>query len=179
MRLIFFGKDKRGGIPDVIFGGAYLLKVAVTLIIAIFVWLGFRAAMEASVSGASSETLILSILTTLTNAYYSMDFLFPFVVGGLLLISTLFAYKTGSNIFLGIMSFVFWVIALVLSFLFVNVYLTVTDEFPAIYAAMPIMDTIMANLHFFTLAWLVIITIVMFRKNNKEDTDSIDRRLYG
>lgn len=171
--------DKRGSLQDVIFGGAYMLKIAVTIVICIFIWLAFQTAMNASISGSSSESLIISVMNTLTNAYYSMDYLFPFVIGGLLIISTIFAYKTGSNIMLGIISFIFWIIAAVLSILFVNVYLTVTNEFPTIYAAFPIMDTIMSNLHFFTLGWLAIVTLVMFRKNNREDTSSVSSRFYG
>lgn len=177
----FTGKpmNKRGSMTDVIFGGAYLLKVAITIIICMFIWLSFQALMIDTVQGKPGELTITSVMSTLTSAYYSMDYLFPFIVGGLLLISTVFAYKTGSNILLGAISFIFWVVALILSALFVNVYLTVTDEFPTIYAAFPVMDIIMSNLHFFTLGWLTIITLVMFRKNNKEDSSQMDARFYG
>lgn len=172
--------NKKGSITDVIFGGAYLLKVAVTIIIMIFVWISFTALMTETVQGKESESVITSVMATLTSAYYSMDYLFPFIVGGLLLISTVFAFKTGSNILLGAISFIFWIIAVVMSILFVNVYLTVTDQFPAIYAAFPIMDIIMSNLHFFTLGWLAIITLVMFRKNNKEDASGqMNASFYG
>jgi hypothetical protein len=43
------------------------------------------------------------------------------------------------------------------------------------------MDVIMTNLHWFTLAWLAVITAVMFRKNNAEDdaTSKIQGRFYG
>ena len=175
-----FPKNKRGSIPDVIFGGAYLLKVSVTIILCIFIWISFQNLMANTVAGTSSETVIDSVMDTLTAAYYSMDYLFPFVVGGLLIISTVFAFKTGSNILLGAISFLFWIIAVILSALFVNVYLAVSAEFPTIYAAFPIMDIIMSNLHFFTLGWLAIITLVMFRKNNKEDTSApLQSSFYG
>lgn len=175
-------KDKKGSLVDVIFGGAYFLKVAVTILIAIFIWISFQAIMETTVAGTSSETVITSVMTTLRNAYYSMDYLFPLIVGGLLLVSTLFAYKTGANIIYGVLSIVIWIIAVVLSVLFVNVYIAVSAEFPTIYAAFKIMDLIMSNLHFVTLGWLAIITIVMFRKDNKEDdasAGSIQKRFYG
>lgn len=172
--------NKKGSIPDVIFGGAYLLKIAVTIILMIFVWISFTALMTETVEGEPSESVITSVMATLTSAYYSMDYLFPFIVGGLLLISTIFAYRTGSNILLGAISFLFWIIAVIMSVLFVNVYLTVTDQFPEIYAAFPIMDIIMSNLHFFTLGWLAILTLVMFRKNNKEDAGSqMNASYYG
>lgn len=172
-------RDKRGSLPDVIFGGSYLLRISITIILCIFIWLSFKNIMTTTIIGAPSESILNSVMTTLTNAYYSMDYMFPFVVGGLLLISTVFAYKTGSNILLGAISFIFWVIALILSALFVNVYLTVTDQFPSIYVGFPVMDIIMSNLHFFTLGWLVVLTLVMFRKNNKEDTSQVESRFYA
>jgi len=172
-------KNKKGSIQDVIFGGAYLLKVAITILIAIFVWLAFQTLMAETIVGAPSEGVITAVMATLTSAYFSMDYLFPLIVGGLLLVSTVFAYKTGANVLLAIISFILWIISVVLSILFVNVYLTVSNEFPTIYAAFPIMDIIMSNLHFFTLGWLAIITLVMFRKNNKEDTSNMDARFYG
>jgi len=135
--------------------------------------------MTDQIAGTTSETVLTSVMATLTSAYFSMDYLFPFIVGGLLIISTVFAYKTGSNILLGAISFVLWIVTVILSAVFVNVYLTITEEFPTIYAAFPIMDIIMSNLHFFSLGWLAIITLVMFRKNNKEDTSSMDERFYG
>lgn len=172
--------NKRGSLVDVIFGGAYLLKISVTILICVFVWIAFQGLMQSTVAGSSSESIVDSVMTTLTASYRSMDYLFPFIVGGLLLISTIFAYKTGANILLGAISLVLWVVAVILAALFVNVYLAVSGEFPAIYASFPIMDIIMSNMHYFTLGWLAIITLVMFRKNNKEDTAApLQSSFYG
>lgn len=174
--------NKKGSLQDVIFGGAYLLKVAVTIVIMMFIWISFQALMAETIEGKPSESVITSVMATLTSAYYSMDYLFPFLVGGLLLISTIFAYRTGANILLGAISFIIWIIAVILAALFVNVYLAVTDQFPLIYAAFPVMDIIMSNLHFFSLGWLAIITLVMFRKNNKEDSSGqsqMNASFYG
>lgn len=180
MTLKFTGNmNKKGSLVDVIFGGAYLLKVAVTIVLVMFIWISFQALMAETVAGKPSEGVIDSVMATLTSAYYSMDYLFPFIIGGLLLISTIFAYRTGSNILLGAISLILWVVAVILAALFVNVYITVTNEFPAIYAAFPIMDVIMSNLHLFTLGWLAIITLVMFRKNNKEDSSGMNTSYYG
>ena len=64
--------------------------------------------------------------------------------------------------------------------LFTNVYLAVSDEFPTIYAAMPIMDIIMVNLRWVALFWIAIISAVMFRKTNAEDAISQSQgRFYG
>jgi hypothetical protein len=183
MKSIFFGKNKKGSLSDTIFGGAYLLKTAVVILLMVFIWITFQSIMADTVAGTSGESTIDSVMDVLTNAYYSMDYLFPLIVGGLLIISTLFAFKTGANIIYGIISFILWIIAMILSVVFVNVYIVVSSEFPTIYAAMPVMDFIMSNLHFFTLGWLAIVTIVMFRKNNREDNGSnetgLEARFYG
>jgi len=183
MKLIFFGKNKKGSLADTIFGGAFLLKTAVVILLMVFIWISFQSLMADTVAGTASESTLDSVMSTLTNAYYSMDYLFPLIVGGLLLVSTLFAFKTGANIIYGIISFILWIIAMVLSVVFVNVYIAVSSEFPTIYAAMPVMDFIMSNLHLVTLGWLAIVTIAMFRKNNAEDNGSTDTgleaRFYG
>jgi hypothetical protein len=171
---------KKASLVDPIFSGAYILKVAVTILICLFVWVSFQTLMTSQIAGTSSETVLTGVMSTLRNAYFSMDYMFPVFVGGLLIVSTIFAFKTGSNIIWGMFAIVLWAIALLMSALFVNVYLSVSDQFPAIYAEMPVMDIIMSNLHWFTLFWLVIITVVMFRKNNVEDESSeISRRAYG
>lgn len=173
-------KNKKGSLLDPIFSGAYILKVSVTILICLFVWISFQSLMEIQIIGTPSESTLTNVLNNLETTYFSMDYLFPFFVGGLLIVSTIFAYKTGSNILWGMFSIIFWGIALLMSALFVNVYLAVSDQFPLIYAEMPVMDIIMSNLHWFTLFWLVIISAVMFRKNNVEDESSeISKRAYG
>lgn len=174
-------KNKKASLLDPIFSGAYILKVAATILICVFVWLSFQTLMIQQIQGAPSETILTSVMSSLTSAYYSMDYMFPFVVGGLLIVSTIFAFKTGANIVWGIISIIIWAVALLMSALFVNVYLAVSDQFPSIYAQFPVMDVIMTNLHWFTLFWLAIISAVMFRKNNIEDdaTGGAQARFYG
>ena len=174
-------KDKRGSLVDPIFGGAYILKVALTILIAVFIWFSFQTAMVEVIPGQPSETTLTEVMATLSDIYLSMDYLFPLVVGGLLIVSTIFAYKTGSNIILGFFAILFWSIALLMAALFVNVYLAVSAEFPAMYIQYPIMDLIMINLLWMVLFWVAIITAVMFRKNNVEDDASskVTGSFYG
>jgi len=174
-------QNKKGSLVDPIFSGAYILKIAITILIAVFVWFSFQTLMADQIIGSPSESILTNVMNNLSASYLSMDYMFPFIVGGLLLVSTIFAFKTGANIIWAWISIIIWVIALLLSALFVNVYLTISDEFPTIYTQFPIMDVIMTNLHWFTLAWLAVITAVMFRKNNAEDdaTSKIQGRFYG
>lgn len=173
--------NKKGSLVDPIFSGAYILKVAITILICVFIWLAFQTLMLEQIQGAPSETILTQVMSSLTSAYYSMDYMFPFIVGGLLIVSTLFAFKTGANIIWGILSIILWCVALLMSAVFQNVYLSVSDEFPTIYAAFPVMDVIMTNLIWITLFWLAIISAVMFRKNNTEDdaTGGAQARFYG
>lgn len=172
--------NKKASLVDPIFSGAYILKIALTILICLFVWVSFQTLMQETIVGKSSEAVLTSTMQTLRSAYYGMDYLFPLIVGGLLIVSTIFAFKTGSNIIWGMFAILFWAIALLMSALFVNVYLAASEQFPAIYAEMPVMDIIMSNLHWFTLFWLGLLSAVMFRKNNIEDESSeISRRAYG
>jgi hypothetical protein len=172
-------KNKRGSLVDPIFSGAYILKVAITILICLFVWGSFQVLMTAQIQGHASETILAQVMGTLRAAYFGMDYLFPLLIGGLLIVSTIFAYKTGSNFVWGMFALLLWAIALLMAAMFVNVYLAVSSEFPDIYAAMPVMDIIMRNLVWFTLFWIAIISAVMFRKNNVEDESTGQGRFYG
>jgi hypothetical protein len=161
--------NKRGSLADVIFGSAWLLKIAMTILICLFVWVSFNTVMTGTIVGLPVESELNAVMTTLTNAYFSMDYVFPFIVGGLLLVSSILAYKTGANYILAFFSIILWCIALLLSALFVNIYITASAQFPTIYADLPIMDVIMTNLHWIVLFWLAILSILLFRKNNAEE----------
>jgi len=91
-------QDKRGSLTDPIFSGAFILKIALTVIIAFIVWAGFEQVMTSVISGTPQESVLTPIISTLSSAYTSIDFMFPFLVGGLILVSTIFAFKTGANI---------------------------------------------------------------------------------
>jgi hypothetical protein len=172
--------DKRGSVVDPILSSAYILKIAVTIFICLTVWVSFQAVMSSIVSGKSSETVINSALSILTEAYFSFDYMFPLIVGGLMLISIIFAFKTGTNIIWGILSIIVWGITILLATVFTNVYISVSNQFPILVASMSIMDMIMINLRWIVLFWLAIICAVMFRKNNQEDEASeMSRRVYG
>lgn len=172
--------NKKGSLMDPILSGAYILKVVITIFIALAIWFGFQTAMGEAIAGTSSESLLTPIMTSLTSAYTSIDYMFPFLVGGLLTISMIFAFKTGANFIWAIVSILFWALAVLFATVFTNVYIAVSNEFPTIYAQMPIMDIIMLNMRWLALGWIAAITAVMFRKNNVEDEASeIQRRAYG
>lgn len=172
--------DKRGSLVDPIFSSAYILKIVVTIFIGITVWISFQGVMSSVIIGSPSQTILTNVMNALESAYFSIDYVFPFLIGGLMLVSIIFAFKTGTNIIWGILSIITWALALLMATVFTNVYLAVSAEFPTIYTQMPIMDMIMLNLRWVVLFWIAAISAVMFRKNEAEDAASqVQRRFYG
>ncbi|MCK9430227.1 MAG: hypothetical protein M0R17_09510 [Candidatus Omnitrophica bacterium] len=175
-----FIRNKRGSLVDPIFSSAYILKIVIVILIALVIWTEFSNVMSTIISGTSSESVLTPVISMLTNAYLSMDYMFPILVGGLIIVSTIFAFKTGANIAWGILSIILWALAWLLATVFTNVYISITNEFPLIYVQFPIMDAIMMNMRWVVLAWIAVISAVMFRKNNQEDEYSeAQRRAYG
>jgi hypothetical protein len=173
-------KNKRGSLLDPIFSGAYILKIVLTIFICLVIWVGFSDIMSELITGTPSESVIEPVIESLSDAYFSIDYMFPFIVGGLMVISLIFAFKTGANYVWGIISILFWVIAVLFATVFTNVYLKISEQFPAIYVEMPIMDIIMLEQRWVALLWITVISAVMFRKDNNEDESSeIARRAYG
>jgi hypothetical protein len=172
-------KDKRGSLTDPIFSSAYILKIVVTIFIMIIIWGGFQQVMSASIAGKPVETILTPIINNLSNAYFSIDYMFPFLVGALIIVSTIFAFKTGANIAWGILSIIFWAIAWLMATVFTNVYIAVSNNFPTVVVQFPVMDAIMMDMRWVALAWIAIISLVMFRKSNAEDEASdMQRRIY-
>jgi hypothetical protein len=163
-------KNKKGSVYDPILSSAYLVKIAATILICFLIWTSFQSNMLITLSGSSQLPLLTSVMDQLKTAYLSLDFVFPFLVGGLMIVSLIFAFKTGSNIVWGMLSFIVWGVTILLATVFQNVYLSISNEFPAIYSQYPIMDLIMTNLRTVVFFWIIAITAVMFRKNENEDT---------
>ncbi len=184
MKLNTFGnkllQDKKGSLLDPILGASFILKITITIFIALVIWVGFSDVMTEVISGTHAESILDPVITTLSASYFSMDYMFPFLVGGLMIVSLVFAFKTGTGYVWGIISIIFWAITVLFATVFTNVYLMVSNEFPTLYVQMPIMDAIMLSLRWVALAWIAVISAVMFRKDNKEDEASeISRRVYG
>jgi hypothetical protein len=184
MKLNTFGirmfKDKRGSLLDPILSGAYILKTVIVIFICLVIWTGFADVMTEVITGTASESVLDPIITSLTTVYYSFDYMFPFFVGALIVISTIFAFKTGANYAWGIVSIFFWALSVLFGTVFTNTYIMISSEFPNIYANMPIMDAIMLYMKWIALVWIAVISAVMFRKDNREDEASeLSRRAYG
>ena len=176
--MLFKKKNKRGSVIEPITNSAYLLALVMTIIIALYVWFSFSDTFSLSIAGSSSEALLTPILQDLTNIYISMDYVVPVLVIGLVILSSILAYKSGANVFLAIMAFIVWLLAMLFSATFTNVYLQFKDNFSTVVTHTPFIDLIFTNLKWIVLGWLAIITFLTFRKDNKEDDATAAQRAY-
>lgn len=170
MKLISVGKmNKKGSIIDPILTGAYILAIGVTILISLYIWVNFQSTMVTTVAGQPIESFIVEIMDDLRTTFFYLDYLMPLLVGGLLIVSVILAYKTGASGVSAAWALIVWAVAMLFSVVFSNVYETTGLEFPTIYVQLPILNFIMLNLEWITLFWLAIITVVMFRKTTAED----------
>ena len=162
-------ENKKGSIADPIMVGAYILAVAMTLFIIVYVWYSFDTNIRDAVGMSPANSTIVSTLDSLTQTYNSLDYMIPVLVGGLMLVSLVFAFKTGANVIYAFLSIFIWA----LSILFANVFTMVFEEFsgnfPSVASNFPILVFIMSNMKWITLGWVLLIAIVMFSRNKSED----------
>jgi hypothetical protein len=174
-----FPSSKKGSLAEPILNGALLLKLVVTIFIVVYIWFEFQNSMALTIAGTPIEVTLTAVMGNLRAAYLTFDYVFPFLVGGLIILSLIFAFKTGANIAWGFLSLIFWGIALLMSVVYVNTFASIAVALPTMYTSFPIIAAIMENLNWVIFAWIVLITIVMFRKNNTEDDNSPQRRYYN
>ena len=107
--------------------------------------------------------------------------MFPIIVVGLMLVSLIFAFKTGASVMYAVLSLVFWAFAMLMASVFTNIFGAFQDSFPAIATTLPIITFIMNNMKWVVLMWLFLICIVMFTRNKIEDEKISDaeRMMYG
>jgi hypothetical protein len=88
---------------------------------------------------------------------------------GLMIVSLIFAFKTGSSVIYAILSILMWAFALLLSSIFTNIFLEFSSNFPDATANFPIANYIMINIKWVVLFWLFLISVVMFTRSSKEN----------
>lgn len=177
MKSIFSGK--KGSLVDPIFGGAQILVIAMTIFIAVYVWYGFQDVMSITIAGQPIEAQLTGIMNNLRATYNSFDYVFPFFVGAFMILSLILAFKTGANIAWGFMSFIVWVIAVIISTVYVNSFAQLAIGLPTIYSQFTIISAIMENMNWIVFGWVALITLAMFRKSNQEDDATNAQRRFS
>ncbi len=164
-------KNKKASIYDPITVGAYILTIAITIFIMIYVWYGFDTGMRTVVAGSIANESVIETLDNLTITYGYIDYMIPILVGGLMILSLIFAFKTGASIVYAFMSLLVWAFALLMAAIYTNVFEQFELAFPTVSANFPILVFIMANMKWVVLAWLFLISLVMFTQTKRESKD--------
>ena len=173
--------NKKGAITDPIMVGAFILLTCMTIVIALYVWFQFQAQMVIVVADSHSNETIVGVMNELSATYVSIDYMIPLMVGGLMLVSLIFAFKTGANVVYAFLSLVMWAFAMLMAAVFTNIFETFSANFPAIIALVPILDYVMMNMKWITLAWVFLISVIMFSRNKQDDQkiSQAEAQYYG
>jgi len=161
--------NKRASIMDPITVGAVLLSIILTAFIMLYVWNGFSDQMRIVVDDSVANETVQETLDNLDITYSYIDYMIPMLVGGLMIISLVFAFKTGASVVYAFLSLIAWGFALLMANVYTDVFETFAETFPTIAANNPIMVFVMTNFKWIVLGWVFLISVVMFTRNKQED----------
>lgn len=160
---------KKGSIMDPITVGAVILACGITIFVMMAFWSAFDTAIRDVVSDSPANESVSNTLTSLTMTYSYIDYMIPMLVGGLMIVSLILAFKTGAGIIYAFLSLVVWAFALLMSAVYTNIFEMFAENFPIIASNYPILVFIMANMKWIVLAWVFLLSLVMFTRTKSED----------
>lgn len=164
-------KNRKGSVADSIFIPVFILTIAMTMFIAYYIWITFVqnfTPLATNVNISSTENLT-SVMSNITVSMGYLDYMFPFMVMGLLLVSLIFAYKTGASVIYAYVSMFMWVLAIIMSVVYTTVFEAFALQFISIGGNFLIVSYVMTNIKWLCLAWAFLISVVMFTRNKAED----------
>ena len=164
-------KNKRGSVADAVFVPVAILSVAMTMFLAYYIWITFVqnfTPLATNVNISSTENLT-RVMSDITVSLGYLDYMFPFMVMGLLLVSLIFAYKTGASVIYSYVSIFMWVLAIIMSVVYSTIFEAFALEFASIGGNFVIVSYVMTNIKWLCLAWAFLISVVMFTRNKQED----------
>ena len=172
--------NKKAAITDAVYTPIYLTLIVATIFIGLYVWSAFKTTMTDMVSTTPQNSTVVNAMNTIQTGMSSFDYMFPIMVVGLLIISLIFAYKTGAGVVYAIISLVLWGLAMLISWVLTTVFEQFATSFPTIAASSPIITYIMTNMKWLVLGWLFLISIVMFSRNSTEEKNlAASEMAYG
>lgn len=154
---------------DPITVGAVILTCGITIFIMMAFWGAFDTAIRDVVSDSAANESVSNALTELTTTYSYIDYMIPMLVGGLMLVSLILAFKTGAGIIYAFLSLIAWAFALLMSAVYTNVFEMFAVNFPVVSSNYPILVFIMANMKWIVLAWVFLLSLVMFTRTSSEN----------
>lgn len=165
----YYLHNKKASIPDAIYVPAFILFLACTIIICLYIWSTFQENFTIIAQKSTQNDTIIRVMNELTASYSYIDYMIPLLVGGLLIVSLIMAFKTGASIVYAFISVILWCLALLFSAVFTNVFEQFESSFTSIASKITILSFIMHNLKWIVLAWLVLISIIIFTRTKKEE----------
>lgn len=166
--------NKKATLADAIYGPMFILIIGMVMVIAYFIWsnisslIGGLPAPNGSNVTYFNQTMSGAI-TNINTAFSTFDYMIPFIVGGLLMVSLILAFKRGASVAYIGLSLVFWVLAMIMASVFSNIFASFAAQFTTTLVDFPILSWIMDNINYVVLAWLFLISTVMFIRNKRED----------
>lgn len=162
--------NKKGAITDTIFVPIFLLILVITTFVGLYVWISFQAAMTTTVANTAANATVVNAMNDIRTGLNTFDYVFPILFVGLLLMSLIFAFKTGSSVIYAFLSLILWGFALLMSAVITNIFSTFLAGFPAeISTQYSIMTYMLLNIKWIVLAWLFLISAIMFTRTKRED----------
>jgi hypothetical protein len=162
--------NKKGSITDAIYGPAKILSVVVVFFICFYIWNSFNNVFTTDIIPGLSpfgQEQLTAAISNIDIGIRGIEYVLPLLVGGLLMVSLIFAYKTGANVIYAILSLFVWILALLMSAIFANTFEQVNTAF-GYTNTFPIIFYLMSNIKWIVLGWLALITIVMFTRDKRE-----------
>lgn len=170
-------------LADAIYGPIKILAVVITLGVCVYIWASFSGVVDSSLLpsiGPAYQADLNRTVTNITAGINTVDYTIPFLVFAMLIVSLIFAFRTGANVVYAPFSIILWLLALVLSAVFTNTYIQV-DSTLNMSTTMVISDFLMRNMKWIVLAWLALITVVMFTRTKSETEGGLAsaERVFG
>jgi len=175
-------KNNKASVADAVLVPIYILSIACTMFVAFYVWTTFVTnftpiATNTNITDTKNLTATLGEITT-SISY--LDYMFPFMVLGLLIVSLIFAYKTGASVIYAFVSVFMWILALIMSVVYETVFDQFAQQFTSIGTFFTITSYIMLNIKWICLVWAFLISTVMFTRNKSEDQNlAASERVFG
>lgn len=174
--------NKRGSIFDSISVPLYILIIGCTIFLAYYIWTSFVVAFTPIATNVQlpDGRNLTAVQDEITVSISQLDYMFPFLVLGLLIVSLIFAYKTGASVVYAYMSIVMWVLAVVLSVIFEHIFEVFATNFSSIGGTLVIISYLLENIKWISLIWAFAISFVMFtRKSSEEKPFAASEMVFG
>ena len=171
--MTYSSRNKKGSLIDAIMMPAMIMVIGMTTLLDMYIWVNFQDTMAEVVAEKSYNATMVKAMDEIKSSYATIDYMFPVIVGGLLLISLLFAYKSGAGVVYIFVSLFLWIFALLMSAVYNNIFEKFAESFTSVSGDFGVLMYVNMNLKWLVLLWLVLISLVMFTRNKSDENNIV------